>query len=213
MWPYDHFFRYTAENSVKFGAPRDTDNPELRQPSAQDVWNSVVESLDPRSKITILTNGPLTNLAQIIQMPNASSLIQVNNIITVIIGKKMPSILNQTMTFSTYISFLMQGVYIVGGHIDYVYDNEKGNLFTVSSNEHAEFNMFLDPVAAKEVFASSLDITLVPLHMQRRVSSFSTILNRMNGTTQTPESVFAQRLLLRLWGLQQQHYRYHHMVN
>ena len=76
MWPSNHFFRYTAENSV---------NPELGQPSAQDVWKSVVESLDPRSKITLLTNGPLTNLAQIIQSQNASSLIQVNNIIKVLL--------------------------------------------------------------------------------------------------------------------------------
>ena len=96
--------------------------------------------------------------------------------------------------------FLMQGVYTVGGHIGYVY-------------EYAEFNMFLDPLAAREVFTSFLDITLVPLQMQRRVISFSTILNRMNVTTQTPEAVFAQRLLSRLWRLQQKHYRYHHMVN
>ncbi|XVF06174.1 hypothetical protein REPUB_Repub06bG0024800 [Reevesia pubescens] len=171
--------RYTAENSVKFGAPRDTDNPELRQPSAQDVWKSIVKSLDPRSKITILTNGPLTNLAQIILSQNASSLIQ--------------------------------GAYIVGGFIGYAYDNSKGNLFTVPLNEYAEFNMFLDPLAAKEVFTSSVDITLVPLQMQRRVSSFSTILNRMKATTRTPELVFAQRLLSRLWRLQQEHYRYHHM--
>ena len=110
-----------------------------------------------------------------------------------------------------YLYFLMQGVYIVGGHIGY--ENGKGNLFTVPSNEYAEFNMFLDPLAAKEVFTSSVDITLVPLQMQRRVSSFSAILNRMDVTTQTPEAVFSQHLLSRLWRLQQQHYRYHHMVN
>ncbi|XP_022719305.1 uncharacterized protein LOC111277257 isoform X4 [Durio zibethinus] len=171
--------RYTTENSVKFGDPRDTDNPGLRQPSAQEVWKSIVESLDPGSKITILTNGPLTNLAQIILSENTSSLIQ--------------------------------GVYIVGGHTGYVYDNSEGNVFTVPSNKYAEFNMFLDPLAAKEVFTSSVDIRLVPLQMQRRVSSFSTILNRMNATTQTPEVVFAQHLLSRLWRLQQEHYRYHHM--
>ncbi|XP_017976295.1 PREDICTED: uncharacterized protein LOC18600329 isoform X1 [Theobroma cacao] len=171
--------RYTAENSVKFGASRDTDHPELRQPSALDVWKSIVDSLDPGSKITLLTNGPLTNLAEIILSENASSMIQ--------------------------------GVYIVGGHIAYLYDSGKGNLFTVPSNEYAEFNMFLDPLAAKEVFTSSLDITLVPLQMQRRVSSFSTILNRMNVTAPTPEALFVQRLLSRLWQLQQEYYRYHHM--
>lgn len=71
-------FRYTAENSVKFGAFRDTDHPELRQMSALDVWKDVVQSLDPGTKITVLTNGPLTNLAQIIRSKAISSRIQVN---------------------------------------------------------------------------------------------------------------------------------------
>lgn len=71
------FWRYTAENSVRVGASQDTDHPELRQPLAVDVWKSIVESIEPGSKITILTNGPLTNLAQIIGLQNSSSVIQV----------------------------------------------------------------------------------------------------------------------------------------
>ncbi|KAK3200392.1 hypothetical protein Dsin_023807 [Dipteronia sinensis] len=125
--------RYTAENSLKSGAPRDTDHPELRLPSAVDVWKSIVESLDPGSKITILTNGPLTNLAKIIHSENSTSVIQ--------------------------------EVYIVGGNIDN--DTNKGNVFTVPSNEHAEFNIFLDPLAAKIVFESKLNITLIPLQLQK----------------------------------------------
>lgn len=71
--------RYTAENSVKHGAPRDTDHPELRQPLAFEVWQSVKEQLDPSEKITILTNGPLTNLANIVLSDrNASSVIKVS---------------------------------------------------------------------------------------------------------------------------------------
>lgn len=70
--------RYTAENSVKFGAPRDTDHPELRQPLAPEIWQSVVESLQPGSKVTILTNGPLTNVAKIVLSgKNSSSAIEV----------------------------------------------------------------------------------------------------------------------------------------
>ncbi|XP_047317868.1 uncharacterized protein LOC124921279 [Impatiens glandulifera] len=69
--------RYTAENSVKYGAPRDTDNPELRQQRIMDVWKWVAKSLDRGSKITILTNGPLTSLAKIILADkHAKSLIQ-----------------------------------------------------------------------------------------------------------------------------------------
>lgn len=64
---------------MKYGAPRDTENPELRQPLALEVWESVVKTLDPGSKVTILTNGPLTTLASIIlSKNNTSSLIQVS---------------------------------------------------------------------------------------------------------------------------------------
>jgi inosine-uridine nucleoside N-ribohydrolase len=61
-----NFSRYTAENSVKYGAPRDTDHPELRQPLAFEIWESVTQLLNPGEKIYFLTNGPLTNLATII---------------------------------------------------------------------------------------------------------------------------------------------------
>lgn len=171
--------RYTAQNSVKYGAPRDTDHPELRQPLALEVWQTVVETLDPGAKITILTNGPLTNLAKII--------------------------LSKTNTTS-----LIQDVYIVGGHISRGH-TDKGNVFTVPSNEYAEFNMFLDPLAAKTVFDSELNITLIPLGIQRRVGSFPRILERFLVTKMTPEAKFGRRLLSRLYRLQQMHTRYQHM--
>nr|CAB3461498.1 unnamed protein product [Digitaria exilis] len=58
--------RYTAENSMKYGAPRDTAHPELRQPLASEVWQQIISELGPTDKITVLTNGPLTNIANII---------------------------------------------------------------------------------------------------------------------------------------------------
>jgi len=63
---------------VNFGAPRDTDHPDLRQPLALDVWESILQKTKPGSKITVLTNGPLTNLAKVVSMKNISSRIQVN---------------------------------------------------------------------------------------------------------------------------------------
>lgn len=73
------FFRYTAENSVEYDAPRNTDHPELRQPLVLEIWDSLQQSLHSGSKITILTNGPLTSLAKIILMrQNTTALIQVN---------------------------------------------------------------------------------------------------------------------------------------
>ena len=62
---------------MKFGAPRDTDHPELRQPLAMEVWESVLQTMKPGSNITVLTNGPLTNLANVVSVKNISSRIQV----------------------------------------------------------------------------------------------------------------------------------------
>ncbi|XP_070042242.1 nucleoside hydrolase 3-like isoform X2 [Nicotiana tomentosiformis] len=171
--------RYTAENSVKFGALRDTDHPELRQPLALEVWESVVKSLNPGSKVTFLTNGPLTNIAKII-------------------------LADKNMTEA------IQDILIVGGHINY--DNtEKGNVINVPSNRFAELNMFLDPLAAQTVLSSELNITLIPLGIQRTISVFPEILERLYQTKRTPEAIFARRLLSRLHHLQKTHPGYQHM--
>ncbi|KAK4586960.1 hypothetical protein RGQ29_023908 [Quercus rubra] len=164
--------RYTQENSLKDGTPQ-------KQPLALEVWKSVVKTLDPGSRINILTNGPLTNLAKII--------------------------LSEKNTTSIY-----QDVYIVGGHISRG-DWDKGNVFTIHSNEFAEFNMFLDPSAAKTVFDSNLNITLIPLGIQRRVGSLPRILEKLQETKRTPEAKFASRLLSMLYGLQQSHVLYRHV--
>ena len=102
-------------------------------------------------------------------------------------------------------------MYIVGGHISHGHW-DKGNVFTVHSNKYAEFNMFLDPVAAKTVFDSNVNITLIPLGIQRRVGSLPRILERLLETKRTPEAKFASRLLSRLYHLQKLHFLYKHMV-
>lgn len=109
-------------------------------------------------------------------------------------------------------SEMFQEVYVVGGHISKS-GNDKGNLFSVPSNKYAEFNMFLDPLAAKTVFESEVNITLIPLSIQRKASSFSSTLNLFRMTQKTPEAVFSKRLLSRLLGLKESHHRYQHMVN
>ncbi|KAK8682126.1 hypothetical protein V6N13_054521 [Hibiscus sabdariffa] len=171
--------RYTAENSVKFGAPRDTDHPEMRQPLALEVWNSTLQNMDPGSKVTILTNGPLTSLAKIITQTDTASLIQ--------------------------------NVYVVGGHISRS-SLDKGNVFTIPSNKYAEFNMFLDPIAAKTVFESGLNITLIPLGTQRKLGRFAEASQWLwlQLTGRTPESQFVKRLLSSLYTLKQTHHRYRH---
>ncbi|KAJ0238592.1 Inosine-uridine preferring nucleoside hydrolase family protein [Hirschfeldia incana] len=171
--------RYIAENSVAHGAPSTTDSPELGQPLALDVWQHLTKSVNEASKITVLTNGPLTSLAKIISSnKNSTSLIK--------------------------------EVYIVGGHINKK-NSEKGNTFTVPSNAYAEFNMFLDPLAAKTVLESSLNITLIPLSTQRNLTSFQMMLNSLNYTFQTPESQFVHQLLARLHALHQDNRSYKHV--
>nr|VDD19826.1 unnamed protein product [Brassica oleracea] len=171
--------RYIAETSVAHGAPRNTDSPELRQPLALEVWQHLSKSVNEESKITVLTNGPLTSLAKIISSDKNST-------------------------------SLIKGVYIVGGHIN-INKSDKGNIFTVTSNTYAEFNMFLDPLAAKAVLESGLNITLIPLATQRNLTSFHMMLNSLNSTVQTPESQFVHRLLDRLHALHQDHMSYKHV--
>ncbi|WMV10339.1 hypothetical protein MTR67_003724 [Solanum verrucosum] len=144
--------RYTMESFVKFGAPRDTDHPKLKQPLALEVWESVVKSLDPGSK----------------------------------------------------------DILVVGGHINH--DNtDKGNVFNVPSNKFAELNMFLDPLAAKTVLSSDLNITLIPLGIQRKFSAFPKILKTLQLTKKTPRVIFVKRLLSKLQHLQKTHPTYKHM--
>ncbi|KAK6130423.1 hypothetical protein DH2020_035833 [Rehmannia glutinosa] len=172
--------RYTAENSVKYGAPRDTDHPELRQPLALEIWQSVIKSLETGSKVTILTNGPLTNVANIIlSHRNLSSPIE--------------------------------DIFIVGGHISNQ-KTDKGNVINIiPSNEYSELNLFLDPLAAKTVFDSSHNITLIPLNVQRKVCRFKKVLESLHLTKKTPEALFARRLLSRLHRLKMTHHRYQHV--
>lgn len=106
----------------------------------------------------------------------------------------------------------MQDVYIVGGHINYN-NSEKGNVINVPSNEYAELNMFLDPLAADAVFNSDLNITLIPLGIQRTVSTFNKVVQRLYLAKKTPEALFARSLLSKLHDLKRAHPRYQHMVH
>ena len=99
----------------------------------------------------------------------------------------------------------------MGGHVNRE-KPDKGNIFTVPKNAYAEFNMFLDPLAAKTVLESGLNITLIPLATQRKLSSFQTMLDRLYSSAKTPESLFVKRLLARLQALHHKHRRFSHVV-
>ncbi|KAG8068779.1 hypothetical protein GUJ93_ZPchr0005g15055 [Zizania palustris] len=159
-------------------APESTDHPESRQPLAFEVWQSVRKQLDPGEQITVLTNGPLTNLANIsLSDRDASSVIE--------------------------------RVYVVGVLIKDGGD-ENGDVFTVPSTKHAEFNMFLDPLAAKTVLESDLKITLIPLTVQRK-ATFEDVLAALEDIPHTRESKFVNELLSLLQDLQRRRKLYHHL--
>ncbi|KAM0902304.1 hypothetical protein ACQ4PT_019353 [Festuca glaucescens] len=99
---------------------------------------------------------------------------------------------------------LVGGLIKDGGH-------EEGNVFTVPSNRYAEFNMFLDPLAAKTVVESNLNITLIPLTAQQKVASFGAVLDALEQTQQTPESKFVHGLFSLLKELQSKQKLYHHV--
>eukprot|EP01018_Ginkgo_biloba_P007885 Gb_08959 [translate_table: standard] len=172
--------RYTAHNSLKFGAPRNTDHPELRQPRAKEVWQNVSSELKEGSKVTILATGPLTNIAHF-------------------------------LSFDANSSSKIEHLYIVGGHIDQSKNPQQGNVHTVPSNKNAEFNMFLDPLAAKHVIASKLNITLVPLNIRRKVSSFAKLVEELEMSKETPEAVFVHRLLSMMQHLHRSRPMYSHI--
>ncbi|VAH07299.1 unnamed protein product [Triticum turgidum subsp. durum] len=143
------------------------------------LWQSVRRQLCPGDKITLLTSGPLTNLANIsLSDRDASSVIE--------------------------------RVYVVGGLIRDG-GHEKGNVFTVPSNRYAELNMFLDPLAAKTVLESNLNITLIPLAAQRKAASFESVLEALEQTQQTPESKFVRELFALLKELRIKEKLYHHV--
>ncbi|XP_047094168.1 uncharacterized protein LOC124706546 [Lolium rigidum] len=163
--------RYTPESS---------DDPEHRQPLAFEVWQSVKKQLGPGDKITLLTSGPLTNLANIsLSDRDASSVIE--------------------------------RVYVVGGLIITGGGHENGNVFTVPSNRYAEFNIFLDPLAAKTVIESNLNITLIPLTEQTKAASFGAVLEALEITKQTPESMFVHKMFSLLNELQSKQKLYQHV--
>ncbi|CAG8656872.1 13847_t:CDS:2, partial [Dentiscutata heterogama] len=76
---------------------------------------------------------------------------------TIILTGPATNIATFLRAFPTYTKKIRK-VFWMGGAL-----SVHGNVYTVPNNTRAEFNVFLDCVAAQELLASNLDITLVPL--------------------------------------------------
>jgi putative flippase GtrA len=72
---------YTVIDRIRY-TPESSNDPENRQPLAFEVWQSVRKQLGTGDKITLLTSGPLTNLANIsLSDRDASSVVEVSLIL------------------------------------------------------------------------------------------------------------------------------------
>lgn len=84
-------------------------------------------------------------------------------------------------------------IYYMGGAIDV-----EGNIASSNvgiDNPHAEWNIYADPHAAKQVFESGVPITLIPLDATNAVPGTSAFVNRLATHHPTPEATFVWQVL------------------
>jgi inosine-uridine nucleoside N-ribohydrolase len=86
-------------------------------------------------------------------------------------------------------------IYIMGGAVDVAGNVQYGGDET---NPYAEWNIFLDPTAARFVLESAAPITLVPLDATDSVPGTVAYAQRMAAEARTPEAEFVAALLAKL---------------
>jgi pyrimidine-specific ribonucleoside hydrolase len=118
-----------------------------------ELLDSILQSSP--EKVSILTLGPLTNLAELLQdTPSAAKNIEM--------------------------------VYIMGGAV-----HVAGNLGSdVKNNQAAEWNIYVDPLAAKIVFESGVPITLVPLDATNQAPVTAEFYRQLQASHLTPEAAW-----------------------
>lgn len=108
----------------------------------RNAWEFLYDTLENRSeKITILSLGGFTNIA------------------------KMLEIYPQAKTENIEHIYAMAGAVYVDGNVALLNNANKqwdqGSIY--STNYYAEWNIFVDPIATKNLFDSSIPLTLIPL--------------------------------------------------
>ncbi len=87
----------------------------------------------------------------------------------------------------------IEEIYIMGGAVNV--DGNVGNSGVGIDNQHAEWNIYIDPVAANIVFASGIPVTLVPLDATRDVPVTRKFYNSLGNYLNTPSANFVQEML------------------
>jgi inosine-uridine nucleoside N-ribohydrolase len=126
---------------------------------APDLIVDIVQGSD--EKLTIVAVGPLTNIADAIQI-------------------------------APEISANIQEIYVMGGAVDT--EGNVGNSIGID-NKYAEWNIYIDPVAANIVFNSGIPIILVPLDATRDVPVNQNFYKTLDKNRNTPAANLVYEML------------------
>ncbi len=138
------------------------DAPEIEMPPSQPgavelLINTINASSEP---VTLLTLGPLTNLAEAVQADPAI----VRNI---------------------------EQIYMMGGALEVL-----GNVsYAGIDNQVAEWNIFVDPLALRQVLESGAPVTFVPLDATNHAPVNLDFYFQLQANHRTPEATFVYDLL------------------
>jgi purine nucleosidase len=127
----------------------------------QSAWKFISDVLNQTEEnITILSLGGFTNLAKMLELYPSTSINKITEI------------------------YAMAGAVYVDGNVAALNcaqpDWNQGPIY--ATNYVAEWNVFVDPVATKKVFASNIPITLVPLDACDYVILNSDYINKITAT-------------------------------
>lgn len=101
----------------------------------------------------------------------------------------------QAMEKDPSIKTKIDRIYIMGGAIDV-----KGNIIINGATDHlsnqfAEWNIYLDPIAAKAVFHSGVRITLIPLDVTNTVQITNKFAKKLKNLAKSPAAKFWDQIL------------------
>ena len=159
---FDHAFPKSFKANMSSLMGLAANYPEVkRKASKKSAWDFIAGILNrTEEKITILSLGGFTNLAKLLNQHPKAQIGMIEEIVA------------------------MAGAVYVDGNVAALNNAKKewdqGPAY--SSNHYAEFNIFVDPLATKKVFDSSIPITLVPLDACNYVILQRKFMNRITAT-------------------------------
>ncbi len=145
------------------------------------AWQFMAETLNSNGeKITLLSLGGFTNLAKLLELCPSAHLDRIAEIVA------------------------MAGAVYVDGNVALLNNAQPGwdQGPVYSSNVAAEWNVFVDPLAAKNIFASKVPLTLVPLDACNYVVMSPDYIDTITATD--PIATLAKRIFQKKTGSHQE---------